>query len=118
LYGKRGAKVKVYDKKGNFIKEFSSLINAGKYFNVSYTTIRKYGDSGRLFRNYNIKIETKNCNVIVYDKIYSILGKFPNITKAAVFCGVSDTTIGRYLKSKNLLMNKYYFSKDEENIIE
>jgi group I intron endonuclease len=47
----KGTTIFVYDSEGSLISTFSSIREAGKYFNCSYTTINKYAISEELFQD-------------------------------------------------------------------
>lgn len=58
-----GVNVKVFDGENNFIKEFSSINSAAKYFDVCNTTINNAIKKGRPYQNFVFKSEIKDNRV-------------------------------------------------------
>lgn len=58
-----GVKVKIYDKSNNFVKEFSTITNAAKYFGVSNKMISRIPNMGIYDGKFIFKYELKDLRV-------------------------------------------------------
>ena len=111
LRSRNGVKVKVFDESNNLVKEFPTIVSAAKYYDVNPCTISKWIKFGSSMKNLQFKTELKDVMIWVLDKQYKTIAVFPTAKAAVEFCGTSHVNIGRYLKSKKLWKNKYYFSR-------
>lgn len=119
--------VYVYDSLGNFIKEFSSIIDASKYFNLSYSTIRRYLNDKTIWdgkyyfrRNYTETIISfvKGNNAKPVLQINPLTGEILNhylsLKDAAKAVGLaSDSGIVRVLKKGKGTSGGYFWKIDE-----
>jgi len=126
-------KIYQYDIQGNFIKEWDSLADVGRYFNLSNKRIPTF--KGKTFKGfvwkYNFlgnKIEPvdyskglKNrlnkiqVSVYQYDLHNNFICKYPSYTKASVATGVSINGIQIATNRKNKVCKGYIWSKEPLN---
>jgi group I intron endonuclease len=124
-----GIRIKVF-KNNKLFKEYDTLTEAAKFFNVSNSTIRRYLNKDRPFNEYifksyennepkNFTAETRlkmslrnhGVKVKVFDKLNNLINEFPTIISVAKYFNVNRRTIGRYLdndKSYNGFIFKSY----------
>jgi group I intron endonuclease len=111
LSARNGIKVKVFDEYNNIVNIFPTITSAAKYYDLDHFTLRKYINQGYSINNLRFEGELKDLRVWVFDKECHNIGEFSTANKAAKFYNVSYTTFNRYLKSKKLWKNKFYFSR-------
>jgi len=104
-----GLNVKVFDKENNLIKEFPSINSAAKYFGVNSTTIKTAIKKGRPYRNLIFKSQIKDKRIWVYDLNHRLVNILINVSKASEEFNIPSTTLSRYIKSRKLWKNKYFF---------
>jgi NUMOD1 domain-containing protein len=98
-----GVIVEVYNN-NMLVNTFHSLKEAGKYYNVSYSTIQRYADIEKLWDNkYLFKLIPKVSRNKVFNKISRevlLLSLDPTITKSTHFRG---TVVDIFDKDNNLV---------------
>ena len=114
---RHGVIVKVVDKDNNIIKIFPSIVSTANFYDLDHNTISKYIKNRSSFKNLYFLAELKDVRVWILDKERTVVNIFSNAQKTAKFCGTNHTTIYRYLKSKKLWKNKYYFSSEARRIL-
>lgn len=89
-----GVNVKVFYLQDNLIKEFSSIKNAAKYYDVASSTINTAIKKGRPYHNLIFKSEVKDNRVWVYD-LNHILIKISddNMSKTSKDFNIPSTTL-------------------------
>ncbi len=102
-------KVKVLDTSNNLIKEFVSIKNAAKYFNISYETMFKIFKTGISYDNYIYKFERKDHRIWVYHFNKELVEILENQKTTIKLYNIPRTTLFNYIKSGKLYKNKYYF---------
>jgi NUMOD1 domain len=84
-----GVIIKVFDLNDNFISEFPTIAEAAKFYGVSYSTISKYAETGKLwdnewlleelFKPINPQIKSEIIKPLSLDEISKYRKKFENL---------------------------------------
>jgi hypothetical protein len=120
----KSIKIKIYDLSNNFIKEFNSIANAARYFNIVPSTIRKILKRENSFYGYIFKSEFKYDKIKVhnltnkigmYNKNYELIEILDNPHKISIVHNIPTTTVYRYIKTGKIYKNKFYFKKINDN---
>jgi group I intron endonuclease len=106
-----GISVKVFDPSNNLIKEFSSMSDAAKFFNVHPSTISRIYKRGKSYDGLTYEFNIKDNKVGIYDKDHKLINIMDNAKKISLFYNIPKSTLYDYIKSGKLYKNQYYLKK-------
>jgi hypothetical protein len=109
--------IKIYDKKGNMVKTFSTITSAAKYFGVSNSTISCQPNNG-IFKGYILKFEEKDTRVWVYDYNKKLIKVLNTTKETSEWYNIGRQALNTYIRSgklykkDNLYFYKYRFKNN------
>lgn len=111
-----GIKVEVFDVLTNIKYEFPSMTEAAIYLGITYQYIRKiFNNTDWSYKNFKLKFKLKDQRIWVYDLNQELINIFDTIKLASKSLNIPVITIRRYIKSKKLYKNKYFFYNNESH---
>ncbi len=105
----KGVKIKIFDSYGNFIKEFPTIKTTAKYLNLSSRTISRITFDNLSYYEFILKYEIPDKRIWVHNNKNKLIKILENIKKVSEEYNIPKTTLQRYIKSKKIYNNKYYF---------
>lgn len=104
-----GVSVKISDKSGNLIQEFATISETAKYLGVSRKTVSNIYQRGESFDDFIYEFNVTGNRIKVYDANKQLLEILDNLTKTSKAYDIPRTTLSKYIKTRKLYKNQYYF---------
>lgn len=105
----QGVNVKIFDRSGNLINQFSSMKSAANYFGITYRTISRILDTGISYDEFIYKFETKDLRIWICNSDNKLIKVLNNAKNTSIYYNIPRSTLFDYIKSGKLYKHKYYF---------
>jgi hypothetical protein len=87
------------------------MSKAAKYLGIKRDILGKIFDNNTSYKNWIFKFEIKHSRIQVYNSDKLLINVFDNIKKTSEILDIPLTTLRRYIKTKKLYKNQFYFYK-------
>lgn len=104
-----GVKVKVFNKSGSFINEFSTIKNAAKYLNLEPKTLNRIFETGISYDDYVYKFEPKDTRIWICDENNKLINILKNMRATREYYNIPKSSLSDCIRLKKPYKNLYFF---------